>query len=114
MYYEETELTYRVQKAGYSVYNVPSASIAHKKGASLQFFDGTNETFYYSKYYYLKKIYGKMLTCLAHYIFILVYYCKILKYIFNNKDNYVDKHRKAISTAKKAFNQLNSNEPCRK
>jgi GT2 family glycosyltransferase len=106
MYYEETELTHRVQKAGYSVYSVPSASIAHKKGASLQFLDNTNETFYHSKYYYLKKIYGKGLTYLAHYIFILVYYCKILRRILKNRDDYVNKHKKAVSTAGKIFNQF--------
>jgi GT2 family glycosyltransferase len=106
MYYEETELTYRVKKTGCLVYNVPAASIAHKKGASLQFLDSTNEIFYHSKYYYLKKIYGKKLTCVAHLVFLLVYCCKILRCVFRNTDDYYDKHRKAVSTAGRVFNQL--------
>ncbi|GHV72145.1 glycosyl transferase [Spirochaetia bacterium] len=35
MYYEETELTYRVKKVGYKVYNIPQAHILHLEGKSL-------------------------------------------------------------------------------
>ncbi|MFV0553803.1 MAG: glycosyltransferase family 2 protein [Mangrovibacterium sp.] len=34
MYYEETELTYRIKKAGYQVMSVPSAEIQHLEGKS--------------------------------------------------------------------------------
>lgn len=35
MYFEETELTYRVKNAGYKVYNVPQAQIIHLEGQTL-------------------------------------------------------------------------------
>jgi len=34
LYYEETELTYRVKKMGYGVYNIPQAEIIHLDGKS--------------------------------------------------------------------------------
>ncbi|MFV0472006.1 MAG: glycosyltransferase family 2 protein [Paludibacteraceae bacterium] len=34
LYFEETELAYRVQKSGYSVYSVPDAKIIHLEGKS--------------------------------------------------------------------------------
>lgn len=34
MYYEETDLCYRIRKAGYKIYNVPSAKIQHLEGAT--------------------------------------------------------------------------------
>jgi GT2 family glycosyltransferase len=40
MYYEETELTFRVRKAGYAVYSVPQAEIIHLEGKT---FSGSGE-----------------------------------------------------------------------
>lgn len=35
MYYEETELTYRIKRAGYSIFSIPEARIQHLEGKSL-------------------------------------------------------------------------------
>ena len=35
MYYEETELTWRIKKLGYEVYNLPQAKIQHLEGKSI-------------------------------------------------------------------------------
>jgi GT2 family glycosyltransferase len=35
LYFEETELSFRVKKAGYEIYNVPQAEIIHLEGKSL-------------------------------------------------------------------------------
>jgi GT2 family glycosyltransferase len=40
MYYEETELTYRIKRLGFSIYNVPNARIIHLGGKS---FSNNNE-----------------------------------------------------------------------
>jgi GT2 family glycosyltransferase len=36
MYYEETELSYRIQKNGYKIMSVPDAKIMHLEGKSIQ------------------------------------------------------------------------------
>lgn len=55
MYYEETELTYRVKRLGYAVYSLPDAAILHLEGQS----ESDNEKVAYrmrqsEKLYYLK------------------------------------------------------------
>ena len=68
MYYEETELTYRTKKMGYSTYSVPQAEIIHLEGQSeksqKQIFEMNCE----SKKLYLKKthsaFYYKIVNCI--------------------------------------------------
>ncbi len=69
MYYEETELTSRVRKAGYSVWSVPEATIVHIKGASLEFLSGAKQMVFESKYRYLRMVYGTNGARLAHLLF---------------------------------------------
>jgi len=73
MYYEETELTDRVRKDGWTVWSVPRATIIHIKGASLEFLDGAKKMVFESKYRYLRKVYGERGARIAHGIFML--YC---------------------------------------
>jgi len=57
MYYEDTELNWRIRKAGYKIYNIPTAKLIHLEGSSFEL----NETrIRYSlqsreKYYILTK-----------------------------------------------------------
>lgn len=75
MYYEETELCWRIKQAGHRMYSVPQARIAHVKGASLEFLDGSREQVFRSKYRYLVKLYGRSGGKKAHILFGL--YCTI-------------------------------------
>jgi GT2 family glycosyltransferase len=68
MYYEETELTFRAKKAGYSAYNVPQAEIIHLEGASIASQKKAGELTRYSKKLYLNKthskFYGTIVNCI--------------------------------------------------
>lgn len=64
LYYEETEMTYRVRKAGYKVYSVPDAEIIHLCGMSTDSPFGeknlwSNREMAYSKFLYFHKISGR-------------------------------------------------------
>lgn len=59
MYFEETELTFRIKKAGYKVFSVPEAKIIHLEGKSFNFKETRFTMMCESKYKYLYKVYGK-------------------------------------------------------
>lgn len=59
MYFEETELTYRVKKAGYKVLSIPEAKIIHLEGKSTKFKEQKIKMFNESKFKYFKKVYGE-------------------------------------------------------
>lgn len=59
MYFEETELTFRIKKEGYKVYSVPEAKIIHLEGKSFNFKETRFRMMCESKYKYLYKVYGK-------------------------------------------------------
>ena len=56
LYYEETELQYRIKKAGYKIYVVPQAEIMHLEGKSSNKKTMRLES-YKSEYLYFKKCY---------------------------------------------------------
>lgn len=58
MYFEETELTYRIKKLGYKVMSVPEAKIIHLEGKSTKFKESRYNMFLESKYKYFYKVYG--------------------------------------------------------
>lgn len=58
MYFEETELTYRIKKIGYKVMSVPEAKIIHLEGKSTKFKESRYNMFLESKYKYFYKVYG--------------------------------------------------------
>lgn len=58
MYFEETELTSRIKKAGYKVLSVPKAKIIHLEGKSSKFKEQKIKMFNDSKFKYFQKVYG--------------------------------------------------------
>jgi hypothetical protein len=59
MYFEETELTFRIKKAGYKILSVPAAKIIHLEGKSFKFKETRFQMYVESKYKYLGKVYGE-------------------------------------------------------
>ena len=59
LYYEETELQYRIKKAGYDIYIVPEAKIAHLESSSSKNKLKKKNIFLKSEYIYLKKCFCK-------------------------------------------------------
>lgn len=91
LYYEETELCYRLKQQGYKLIWNPGTSIIHYVGASGQDQNQLNyrtlELYYASKYRYYKKCHGKSAAVLVKFIAIpkiLVIHRKAdLRRIFN-------------------------------
>lgn len=69
LYYEETELCFRLKKLGYQIMWNPNTSIIHYEGASGRTNDGINywilEQFYKSKYLYFKKCHGQFIAIIV-------------------------------------------------
>lgn len=55
MYFEETELTFRIREAGYRVMSVPEARIIHLEGQSFKLKESREKMFLTSRRIYLKK-----------------------------------------------------------
>lgn len=68
MYFEETELTYRIKKLGYKVMSVPEAKIIHLEGKSSVFKEKKIRMFLESKYKYFYKTQGEKEIRLAYLI----------------------------------------------
>lgn len=58
LYYEETELQYRINKAGYKVFILPDAKINHLEGKSSSNRKNRRKAFLESEYLFYKKCYG--------------------------------------------------------
>ena len=56
MYFEETELTYRIRKAGYKIMSVPESCIVHLEGKSHSLKENRERMFLTSRRLYYKKI----------------------------------------------------------
>lgn len=87
MYFEETELTYRIRKAGYKIMSVPEACIVHLEGKSHSLKESRERMFLTSRRLYYKKT----LRCnLIFYMCQLVYGLNvsihILYYLFFYRD----------------------------
>lgn len=58
MYYEEVELSYRIKKLGFKIYNIPSAKIIHLEGKSFNFKEERYRRQIQGKYKCFYKCYG--------------------------------------------------------
>ena len=89
MYFEETELTYRIRKAGFRVVSVPDAKIVHLEGQSFQFKEKREEVFLTSRKIYYKKIYkAKWKRRLADIVFVLTLWEQFVyfRFVKRNRD----------------------------
>jgi len=69
MYYEETELTYRVKKMSHDVVSVPGAKIIHLEGASEQIKENSAIRSFKSKWIYFNKTGKRRLKYGSHLLF---------------------------------------------
>jgi len=86
LYYEETDLFYRLQKAGYVSYILPDVKIIHLEGTSLlkkgTFNDNTWAIWEKSRYYYFRKHKGWIVAGLVKFLQLLSF---VLQWIFGNR-----------------------------
>lgn len=93
LYYEETELQYRIHQAGYDIYILPEAKIIHLAGKSSSNKVKKREYFLKSEYLFYKKCYGLKPENPATLIFLLSHLGRLItqpamilriwKYIFS-------------------------------
>lgn len=96
MYYEETELTYRIKKLGYKIISVPQAKIIHLEGRSTVFKEQRFHMFLESKYKYFYKTtdlktckYVYYISQIGHFIRLILSFNKdYLKMLKINKEEY--------------------------
>lgn len=69
LYYEETDLFYRLIKRGFLVASVPQAKIVHLEGASEQLQEKTLQRSFTSKSIYFRKHQSKYIYNICHYIY---------------------------------------------
>jgi GT2 family glycosyltransferase len=96
MYYEETEMTARVEKAGFGVWSVPEAVIMHVKGASLEFVTGVKAMVYESKYKYMQKVYGAKAVARTHRHFRFYCACKRAALALTGKKKRAENYAKML------------------
>jgi len=87
LYFEETELTYRVKKLKYKVFNVPQAKIIHLFGKSSSDSEGKIKLSLRSRRLYYKKTYNLFLYYIADGIFLFTILSRLLFFI-RNKQKY--------------------------
>jgi len=102
LYFEETELTFRVKKLKYKVFNIPQAKIIHLFGKSSSDSDGKIKLSLRSRRLYYKKSYNCFLNYIADGIFLLTVLSRIFFFIRKKqKYNYWKAHLVYFIDAKK-------------
>lgn len=87
MYYEETEMLYRVIKEGYQLASIPKAKIIHLEGASEDRKEISHRRSFDSKWLYLNKVKKTKCIYLIHIIFQLTALQRIFLFcIFQKKE----------------------------
>jgi GT2 family glycosyltransferase len=78
MYYEETELTWRIKKRGYKLASVPKAKIIHLEGASETIKENTMRRMIKSKFIYFEKTGKKKWIHISFFLFLLTAWTRIV------------------------------------
>jgi hypothetical protein len=101
LYYEETELTYRIKSKGYLVAAVPQSKIIHLQGSSEQIKENTLREMLKSKFLYYSKTNKNNQIIISFLICQLAANLKFLVFkLLNNKKNYA--YWKTFKTIHKA------------
>lgn len=87
MYFEETELTYRIRKAGYKIMSVPEACIVHLEGKSHSLKENRERMFLTSRrLYYKKTLRCNLIFYMCQLLYGLNICIHILYYFFFHRD----------------------------
>lgn len=103
MYYEETELTWRIRKAGYTVVSLPGAKIIHLEGASETIKENTARRMIKSKFLYFKKTKKSFYSKISFFIFLLTAWSRMLVFFILRKINSVNYWRTLLKINKEEY-----------
>ena len=86
MYYEDTELNYRVKKNGYSIYNIPKSKIIHLEGKSFNSNLDQQQKRLDSRNLFYRKTHSSFYHCICNIIFYLTAISRIVVFsLIRNK-----------------------------
>jgi len=86
MYFEETELIWRIKKRRYAIASVPAAKIIHLEGASEMIKENTMRRMIKSKYLYFEKTGKKRWIPVSYFLFLLLAWTRIA--LFKSSGNH--------------------------
>ncbi len=101
LYYEETELQFRIRKADYKIFLNPLAKIIHFSNTSLNLMSSYNKvkTIEKSRALYYKKVYSHKISILIKILYLIKY---ILQFLFRKK-NITENHIRVMLELLKDF-----------
>lgn len=87
MYFEETELTWRVRHAGFQVMSVPEARIIHLEGQSFILKEQRERLYLTSRRFYLQKVYPCVLSrWVCNFLYMMTVCVRIVYYFYYRKN----------------------------
>ena len=110
MYYEETELTWRIKEAGYKIASVPDARIIHLEGASETIKENTLRRMIKSKYLYFEKTNKLFYFKISFFIILLTAWSRILFYSLKRNNNRVSYWISCLELNKQEYRLYNSSK----
>ncbi|KDS39809.1 glycosyltransferase family 2 protein [Parabacteroides distasonis] len=104
MNYEETELCHRINRAGFSIYSVPSAQITHLEGRASYIKQSRLYFLYEGQYIYFRKVYGIFGCQLIFAITQLKSYIRILQFLLLGNQERRSYWKMKLETNRKVWN----------
>ncbi|MFV0418401.1 MAG: glycosyltransferase family 2 protein [Dysgonomonas sp.] len=108
LYFEEVELCYRIQKAGYKIMSVPDAEIVHLQGGSAENKNDELNKWSYQEHWYSKLIFfsktkGRFKTALMYQISLLKLKLAILGFTVKKNTDKLEYWKKKADVMKKTY-----------
>lgn len=106
MYFEDTELNYRIYNLGYRIMNVPTAKIIHLEGKSFNFSERRERTYFTGRKIFFQKVHSTPYFKFANAFYkIYILSAITINWCFRKKENF-HKYRNRL----KIFNDINSTD----
>lgn len=109
MNYEETELCYRIKKAGYKIVSVPDARIIHLEGKSDYVSQSRQQLFFDGKYVYFKRINGDVGVCIVNKIISFKCRLRIAQFRLLNNETKIEYWKQMLQINRNAYYKVKSN-----
>ncbi len=94
LFYEETEISYRIRKAGYQIFSVPDAKIIHLVSRSFDLPESKAKAYYLSRQRYYSKVFPAFKIYLLNFLFLSHrLFRAFIARIFGQKDIYDSNQR---------------------
>lgn len=91
MYYEDTELCYRIKRAGFTVMNLPTAKIQHLVGSSSITLPSLKkiDMLFDSRMLYYKETCGSFYRMVVYFVILIKIVTRLIAFAFNKEHRYI-------------------------